>query len=259
MKNIFSTLDEAEAPAKNQAELQSFPGLPLNLPSGSAFFVSGIDTEAGKSICTGYIAGLLLKKGFSCSTMKFIQTGCSGASDDIIRHRSVMNKEMDEFDLSGTSAPVVLEFPASPSLAAKIEGVEIDFQKISDSIARMTQAFDVVLIEGAGGLMVPLTEDLTTLDWIEAAKIPLVLVAGGRLGSINHALLSLSAVKARGIPLALIAFNEYGSVGSEEIFKDALESIERFASREFPDALLIKVPHLEVSEEIKELPLYKQN
>lgn len=257
MTNVFSILDQAVAPAAAPACRRTFPGLPLEASDGSAYFVSGIDTEAGKSICTGYLARLLREKGLECSTMKFIQTGCAGFSDDIVRHRAVMNKEMDEFDLNGTSAPVILKFPASPALAAKMQGEKIDFQKIADSIAAMTKAFDVVLIEGAGGLMVPLEDDASTLDWIEASGLPLVLVAGGRLGSINHALLSLSAVKARGIPLALIVFNEFGMKGSEEIFTDAIESIRRFAAREFPLTPIIEVPHLELDASVEELPLYK--
>lgn len=257
MTNVFSFLDEARSPAAAPKVRKSFPGLPLDIKAGSAYFVSGIDTEAGKSICTGYLARLLNEKGLKCSTMKFIQTGCGDFSDDIIRHRAVMDREMDEFDLDGTSAPVILKFPASPALAAKMQGEEIDFKKISDSIEKMTKVFDVVLIEGAGGLMVPLEDEAATLDWIEASGLPLVLVAGGRLGSINHALLSLSAVKERKIPLALIAFNEFGMKGSEEIFADALENIERFAAREFPGTPIIKVPRLDLAECVEQLPLYK--
>ena len=100
-----------------------------------------------------------------------------------------------------------------------------------------------MLVEGAGGLMVPIRDDLFTIDYIESRRLPLVLVTNGRLGSINHTILSLEAVKARGIELKAVVYNRYFDKDSV-IAADTHGFIERYISRHFPDCELIDLPVL---------------
>ena len=165
----------------------------------AVYFISGIDTDAGKSIVTGVIARTLLQKGVHVITQKFIQTGCVGISEDILKHREIMGIPPQEVDRDGTTCPYVMTYPSSPHLAAEIDRVEIDVERIHRSTEKLAAAYDVVLLEGAGGLYVPVSRQYLTIDYIQEYKHPLILVSSSKLGSINHTLMSLELCRLRGI------------------------------------------------------------
>ena len=118
-------------------------------------FISGIDTDAGKSYATGWLACQMAAQGRRVATMKFIQTGCDGRSEDIEIHRRLTGTPLPEDD-DLTTAPQIFSYPASPHLAARIDGRSIDFEAIDSALRRLSECYDTVLVEGAGGLMVPL-------------------------------------------------------------------------------------------------------
>lgn len=172
-------------------------------------FVTGIGTDVGKSYATGWLAKELAASGRSVITQKFIQTGNVGSSEDIEVHRRIMGIPMTREDLDGTTAPVIFTYPASPDLAAEIDGREIPFDVIDNATAELLRNHDIVLIEGAGGVLVPLKEDFLTADYIADRNLPAILVTNGQLGSINHTLLSIEALKSRGIRILAILYNSY--------------------------------------------------
>lgn len=106
--------------------------------------------------------------------------------------------------------PEIFTYPCSPHLAAEIDHRPIDFDKIEKATRQLSETYDAVLLEGAGGLMVPLTRDLLTIDYVAQKNYPLIFVTSGKLGSINHTLLSLEAVTRRGIRLHTVAYNLFG-------------------------------------------------
>ena len=169
------------------------------------YFISGIDTGIGKTYTTGYLAKLWNAQGKKTITQKLIQTGNSDISEDIEQHRKMMQMGWFPEDESKLTMPEIFTYPASPHLATKIDGREIDFQKIEDATQQLAHKYEVVLLEGAGGLMVPLTTELLTIDYLAEKKFPVILVSSGRLGSINHTLLSLEALKSRGLELYALA------------------------------------------------------
>lgn len=114
-----------------------------------AYFVTGIDTDAGKSIVTGVLARALSARGERVITQKFIQTGCDGLSEDIETHRRIMGIGLLPEDEDGTTCPIVFTYPASPHLAAAIDGRDIDLTLIGRSTEKLLQKYDTVLIEGA--------------------------------------------------------------------------------------------------------------
>ena len=166
------------------------------------YFISGIDTGIGKTYTTGYLARQWNEQGISTITQKLVQTGNIEISEDIEIHRQIMGTDLLEVDLEKLTMPEIFSYPASPHLAT-----EIDFSKINQATEQLKEKYQVVLLEGAGGLMVPLTRNLLTLDYIEQQKFPVILVSSGRLGSINHTLLSLEALKHRCIELYALAYN----------------------------------------------------
>lgn len=211
---------------------------------GKTIFISGIDTDAGKTYVTGHIARHLMKEGKRVITQKFIQTGNTGMSEDIEVHRRIMGTGMLPEDLDHTTAPVIFSYPASAQLAARIDGREIDLGVIDRATERLLSLYDVVLVEGAGGLAVPITDTFMAIDYVESRRLPLILVTNGVLGSINHTLLSLEAVRARGIELAAVIYNEHFDTDAV-IAADTRGFIERYVKRNFPDALFATVPSIE--------------
>lgn len=213
------------------------------LGNKKALFISGIDTDAGKTYATAWLARRLMDEGLTVATQKFIQTGCEDTSEDIEAHRRLCGIEPLLEDLDGTTAPIIFRYPASAQLAARIDGREIDLGLVDKSTRMLSGRYDRVLIEGAGGLMVPIDDETFTIDYVSSRRLPLVLVTNGILGSINHTVLSLEAVKSRGIELAAVIYNRHFD-RDEVIADDTRGFIRRFLQRHFPEAAYIEIPSL---------------
>lgn len=177
--------------------------------AGKVIAVSGIDTDIGKTWATGLLAKALMASGRAIMTQKMVQTGCHGIAEDILTHRDIMGIPLSDEDRDGTSGPQVYSYPASPHLAAEIDQRPLDISFITAATQQLKQNHDLTLLEGAGGLMVPLTRDLLLIDYIEEQGYPLILVTSPRLGSINHTLLSLEACRSRRIEVLALLYNCY--------------------------------------------------
>lgn len=212
--------------------------------TGSVYFISGIDTGIGKTYTTGYLAKLWNEQGKKTITQKLIQTGNVDISEDIEQHREIMGMGWFPEDESKLTMPEIFTYPASPHLATKIDGREIDFQKIENATAQLTEKYEVVLLEGAGGLMVPLTTELLTIDYVAEKKLPVILVTSGRLGSINHTILSLEALKSRSLELYALAYNLKDESQDELISKDTAEYLKTYLAKHFPDSLWMDIPDI---------------
>lgn len=210
----------------------------------NVYFVSGIDTDAGKSYATGYIARVWNAAGIRTVTQKFIQTGNEGMSEDIALHRRIMGCGLLPEDEQRLTMPEIFSYPCSPHLASEIDGREIDFSRIESATDTLSERYDAVLLEGAGGLMVPLTRSLLTIDYIRDKGYPLIFVTSGKLGSISHTLLSLEAVKNRDIPLKMLVFNMFPHEEDSTIADDTQAFLKDWIRREFPDTEYFTVPVL---------------
>ncbi|SUD90821.1 dethiobiotin synthase [Psychrobacter phenylpyruvicus] len=188
----------------------------------SVFFISGIDTDIGKTYATAALAQALLQQtqqagsnnatnsySISVITQKLVQTGCEDIAEDIITHRAMMGIDLQEVDYQGLTCPYVFKRPASPHLSSALEGQLIEPEVITQATKQLSDSYDIVLLEGAGGLMVPLTESLLTIDYIASQGYPVILVTSGRLGSISHTLLSIEALAKRQIPLHAVIYNQW--------------------------------------------------
>ena len=171
------------------------------------YFVSGIDTGVGKTVATGVMARWLLSRNVRTATAKLVQTGCHDFSEDLDMHRAIMGVPPLPEDAAGLTAPQTFDFPASPHLAAALEHRTVDTDRIAASVREVSAHYDVTLVEGAGGLAVPLTESLLTVDFAAAQGWPVILVCSGKLGALNHALLSIEALKRRDMRLAGVVYN----------------------------------------------------
>ncbi|MBI5217780.1 MAG: ATP-dependent dethiobiotin synthetase BioD [Bacteroidia bacterium] len=177
--------------------------------SGKTYFVSGIDTGVGKSVTTGFLALQLKNEGKKVITQKMVQTGCNGTSEDILLHRRIMNEELNEFDRQGLTCPYIFRHPSSPHLAASLENTVIDTQKITMATGQLEQHFEIVLLEGAGGLFVPLHNRFFIIDYIQRQNYPVILVTSPRLGSINLTLQCINICRERKIDIVNLVFNNF--------------------------------------------------
>jgi dethiobiotin synthetase len=191
--------------------------------------ICGIDTGIGKSVVTGLLARFLHEQGRRVITQKPVQTGCDGQSEDILTHRRLMESGWLEEDEQRLTCPYTFSFPGSPHLAAKLAGRTINPDTITATTKVLEQNYEWVLIEGAGGLMVPLTDDVLFVDYLAQQNYPILLVTSPRLGSINHTLMSLEIIRSRGLSLAGIVYNLYDNAlreivqDSQQFFLKALE------------------------------------
>ena len=211
--------------------------------AGRVYFVSGIDTGVGKTVATGLMARSLSKRGVDVTTVKMVQTGCDGFSEDIDEHRRICGVQPLPEDREGLTFPQVFKFPASPHLAARLEGASVDLNLIRSSVAECARRRDVVLVEGAGGLLVPLAEGVMAADFAAGEKWPLVLVTCGRLGSVNHTLLSLEAAASRGMPVAGVVYN-WCPGADPAIDADTENEVRRGLARLGFDAPVVRVPRI---------------
>jgi len=163
-----------------------------------AIFVTGTDTGVGKT----YVCGLLLKylknKGIKAVTQKWIQTGC----------KSVNESDLGKCDFdSNLRLPYIFKMPASPHLAANLEKRRISKKIIINSFKALQKKYDFVIVEGAGGALVPVNGKECIIDITAQLNLPVLLVAQNKLGAINHTLLTIEALRKRKIKILGVVFN----------------------------------------------------
>ena len=194
--------------------------------SNKVIALCGIDTGVGKSVVTGLLAAFLAGQGGKVITQKPVQTGCAGRPEDILLHRRLMDVAWNEYDERGLTCSYCLPFAGSPHLAAEMAGCRIEAAEIDRASEILAAEHDYLLIEGAGGLLVPLNEDLLQLDYFQGCDYPIILVTTPRLGSINHTLLSLEVIRKRGVRLLGLVYNLYGD-NPVQIVRDSRRVMER--------------------------------
>ena len=204
-------------------------------------FITGIDTSVGKTYATGVLARSMKALGRSVTTMKMVQTGCEGISEDIEMHRRLMGIPLTDEDRMGLTCPYLFKYPCSPHMTAAMEKNEIIPFTISMNIEQMQQHYNQILIEAAGGLMVPLNFDMLTIEYIRERHYPVVLVTSGKLGSINHTLLSLFACAQYGIKILAVIYNQYPKIDAK-IEENTYQYLERYISHNYPGTQLLTLP-----------------
>lgn len=195
-----------------------------------AIFIAGTDTEVGKTLIAGLLAHYLSNRGLKVVTQKWIQTGCNQSSSDIKKHLEIMGRKILEYrKIFQLISPYVLKFPASPHLAVGFQKVRISKKKIKSSLLELCSIFELVLVEGTGGLLVPFNSKELILDLVEELNLPILLVVGNRLGAINHSLLSIEAIRRRNLKLIGLIFNNLSSKTNPLLLRDNSLIVEKIS------------------------------
>jgi len=189
--------------------------------TGNSIFITGTDTGVGKTLVAALSARYLDERGVRAITQKWVQTGCEGAAEDVLFHmRSLRDGPRHLRMFHSDMAPYVFRHPSSPHLAARLEKKTIDPEVIKSAYERLMTEFEFVVVEGTGGLLVPLNDEKTIADIVEELSLPVLIVADNRLGAINQTLLTARALEERGIKAAGIVFNRPSGKGDELILED---------------------------------------
>ena len=165
-----------------------------------AFFITGTDTNVGKTVATYALGSMLKDQGYDVGVMKPVQ--CGGDDAQFLKDRLNIADDLKLIN------PCYAKEPLSPHLAFRRAGQKVDFKRIKKSFHILCLRHDIVLVEGAGGLMAPLTSKLFNADLIKALDIPLIIVARLGLGTINHTILTINQAKTHGLKIEGIIFND---------------------------------------------------
>ncbi len=166
-------------------------------------FITGTDTGVGKTIVTCGLALALKEKGVEPGIMKPIETGCVPYAEDALFFKDMLNipKSLNEI------CPIQLKLPLSPLAASELGNKRFSLAPIINIFGKLAKEKDFVLVEGAGGLMVPIFKDFLMAHLASLLDLPIIIVVGNRLGGINHTLLSFHYAQAIHLKVLAILIN----------------------------------------------------
>ena len=195
-----------------------------------SFFITGTDTGVGKTLVAGAVARALARSGTAVGVMKPFETGCTLQGGELVAEDALFLKTMAGCgeDIAAI-CPFRMQRPLAPLVAAGIENVSVDVETVRSIFQQLRRRYAAVLAEGAGGLMVPLAENVLTIDLIRLLGVPAVVVARLSLGTINHTLLTVGQARASGIDVAGIVLNQLSpETGmAEETNPEVIEQLSR--------------------------------
>lgn len=180
------------------------------MPKG--FFITGTDTGVGKTVVAAALIRALRRSGISVGAMKPIETGCARDGDWLVPGDGMFLKSVAYMEENiGCVTPCKFESPLAPLAASEVEGVDIDIGEIKRQFAELLLKYDAVVVEGIGGLFVPIKRDYFVSDLAVDFGLPLIVVASPFLGTINHTLLTVDYALRKGLRVAGIIINFYRS------------------------------------------------
>ncbi len=204
------------------------------------YFITGTDTDVGKTWISLGIVEALKQQGKKVGVMKPISAGCEKTANGLHNEDAILlqkhsNIEQDYDQIN----PYAFEPAIAPHIAAADAGVRIDIETLHQQLHTIKQHSDSVVVEGAGGWLVPLNDFQTMADMAKRFELPVILVVGMRLGCLSHALLSVEAIRASGLPLVGWIANQ---VSTE---MNCLDENIKTLQQMIDAPMLGQIPHLE--------------
>jgi len=181
------------------------------LPKINGIFITGTDTDVGKTWVAAGLTAVLRERGVNAVYFKPMQSGCPEEAGRLIPTDARLAQEVAGLtEPLDALTPIALPLPLAPGVAAAQAGVTVDLEQIAAAFRDLAARYDFLVVEGAGGLYVPLIGmDFLVLDLIRWLHLPLMVVAKSGLGTINHTVLTVKAAQAANIPMAGVILNRY--------------------------------------------------
>ena len=191
-------------------------------------FITGTDTGVGKTFVSVGLLKVLKEMGHNVCPMKPVETGCGTLNGKLVPAdalKLICTAEVNEpLDLIN---PYRFRQSLAPAVAAEFKGVKISRKKIISSFNKLSNKYDVTIVEGAGGIMVPVFRKYFFIDLIKDLNLPVLVVARPGLGTLNHTLLTLEAAKSRGINVLGVIINWSSKIKNDASVQTNPEVIER--------------------------------
>jgi len=176
--------------------------------TSAGIFITGTDTEIGKTVVAGGLAAALKAAGINVGVMKPIASGGVEHKGHIVSEDAIFLQHAaqvdDALDLIN---PICLRHPLAPSMAAEIEGASIDLRQIDKAFAELCQRHEFIVVEGVGGIAVPICEEILVADMAQRFQLPLLIVARPDLGTINHTVLTVEFARSYNLEVCGIVLN----------------------------------------------------
>tara|TARA_Y100000310_G_scaffold281057_1_gene301237 strand:+ start:489 stop:1163 length:675 start_codon:yes stop_codon:yes gene_type:complete len=175
---------------------------------GKGIFITGTDTDVGKTVITGVLTKLFLNQGKKVAVYKPVGSGNKRKEAPTSPDLKVV-QELSGIETEHLYSDYDFELFASPHLASEKENIQIDIEKIKKRVEELKNKYDIILIEGAGGVIVPITRTYTVLDLIKELQTEVIIVARAGLGTINHSSLTAEVLKQHHIKIKGCILNFY--------------------------------------------------
>ncbi|WP_423807174.1 dethiobiotin synthase [Photobacterium damselae] len=204
-----------------------------------AFFVTGTDTEVGKTVATRAILHAAGHADIKMSGYKPVASGSSRTEGGLRNSDALYIQEASVVELSYQEVnPYAFEEPVSPHLAAEREKRTIEFEVLTQGLDNLKQKSDVVLVEGAGGWRVPVAREQFLSQWVQQQKMPVILVVGVKLGCLSHAMLTAEAIERDGLEVVGWIANRINP--GEENYAENIQMLEA----QLPGKKLGEIPYM---------------
>lgn len=213
--------------------LNGSPAEEVAKPPARGLFITGTDTEVGKTVVAAALALAFTARGLKVGIMKPVESGCNRLNGTLVPQDAVFlcKAAACEAPLDLVN-PYALEHPLAPTLAAELEGIPVSLSRIEASYRKLASMYDVMLVEGAGGILTPAFGELRMLDLAGALGLPVLVVARNALGAINHTSLTVRAAQAAGRPVYGVVLNNVSSAQDVAVQSNG-DALRRWAGAPF--------------------------
>ena len=195
------------------------------------FFVTGTDTDVGKSYVCKHLAKEFIKLGKKTGYLKPFQSGLEEGIDPDAKQIEIIAKDVI------AKSSYITKTPCTPYISSQIDNVDYNLEKVKQDYAKLANACDVTIVEGSGGLYVPVKENILMSDVIKFLNLPTLIVARPNLGTINHTLMTIKCAQSEGIKIFGVVISNYPQITNDPVILRAKEMIEKYCNTKVIDII----------------------
>lgn len=195
------------------------------------FFVTGTDTDVGKSYICKHLAKEFIKLGKKTGYLKPFQSGLEEGIDPDAKQIEIIAKGVI------AKSTYITKTPCTPYISSQIDNVDYNLEKVKQDYTELANTCDVTIAEGSGGLYVPVKENVLMSDVIKFLNLPTLIVARPNLGTINHTLMTIKCAQSEGIKILGVVISNYPQTTNDPVILRAQEMIEKYCNVKVIDAI----------------------
>lgn len=195
------------------------------------FFVTGTDTDVGKSYVCKHLAKEFIKLGKKTGYLKPFQSGLEEGIDPDAKQIEIIAKDVI------TKSSYITKTPCTPYISSQIDNVDYNLEKVEQDYTELANTCDITIVEGSGGLYVPVKENILMSDVIKFLNLPTLIVARPNLGTINHTLMTIKCAQSEGIKILGVVISNYPKITNDPVILRAQEMIEKYCNIKVIDTI----------------------